>query len=357
VTHFRSEEFRWDVQLADETVLEALPDVPHMSENFCYTGYDPTNRLGYYVHIGRWIKDPQILREFLMLWLPNGDVLWAQGFGRGDCTRGPAVACERLLCEEPGRRIRVLYSGPMQLIPLAEIAAPSTAPTSLDKVEVDLLFEGTSATWYYPEADNTTWSRWHTEQLGKVGGTIRHVDAIHRFSGVGYRDHSRGPRYLEHFRGHSWIQGQFPEGDSFALYQMWQIIDGREVEALSEVKLHTNGEFVTARIISAPRLISSANVLGDYELVIEAPSGTMEITGIPRGLAFFSYGTLMSHFIPGIPTGNAEFFMTNVEQPSVFRCNGRTAIGHTERSYYRGHAERVFERGLLEQAYARAPGA
>ena len=350
---FRSEEFTWDVPLADETVLETLPKVAHMSENFCYTGYDAQSRLGYYVHIGRWIKDPEVLRELLMLWLPNGDVLWAQSFGRGDCSRGPVVACERLICEEPGKRIRILYSGPMQPIALEQVMGPPNHTNVLDKVEVDLSFEGVSAMWYYPEADNTTWARWHTEQLGRVSGTIRHLGSNHAFNGVGYRDHSRGPRYLENFRGHTWIQGQFPGGDSFALYQVWHLHDGKDTEAMSEAKIHKNGTFVPARIVSAPRLTSSANILGKYELILESQFGTMTIVATPKALAFFSYGALMSHFLPGIATGNTEFFMTNVEQPSLFECDGKTGVGHTERSYFRGNAERVFETALLRAEYGK----
>lgn len=349
----RNEEFTWNVPLADETVLASLPDVPHMSENFCYTGYDKDSRLGYYVHIGRWIKDPEILRELLILWLPDGSVLWAQAFGRGDCSRGPAVACERLVCEEPGKRIRILYSGPMQPIALHQVANPPANPLVLDKVEVDLVFEASSPTWYYPQEDNTTWAKWHTEQLGRVRGTIAHVDTRHAFSGVGYRDHSRGPRYLKEFRGHTWIQGQFPEGDAFAIYQVWQMVDGKEVEALSTAQIYKDEAFVPARIVFAPRLTSSDNILGSYELVIESQLGTMRMTANPKGLALFAYGTLMSHFLPGLPTGVTEFFMTNVEQPSTFSCDGRLAVGHTERSYYRGNAERIFDAGLLETEYAR----
>ena len=345
--------FEWDIPLADETLLETLPDVPHMSENFCYTGHDAESGLAYYVHIGRWIKDPEILRELLILWLPDGTVLWGQSFGRGDCSRGPAVACERLICEEPGKKIRIMYSGPMQPITPEQIVSPPGIPNALDKVEVNILFEGTSPTWYYPQTENTTWSKWHTEQLGKARGTIKHIGKNYDFNGIAYRDHSRGPRYLKDFRGHSWIQGHFPEGDSFALYQMWQIVDGVEKEALSEVQIYKDGEFIPARVISSPRLTSSANVIGDYELIIESRLGTMNIIGKPRGLAFFSYDTLMSHFITGIPTGNTEFFMTNVEQPSVFTCNGRNAVGHTERSYARINAELVFDPRLVRACYGK----
>jgi hypothetical protein len=241
----------------------------------------------------------------------------------------------------------------MQPIAMENVATASPATTVLDKVDVDLTFNAHSPMWYFPEADNTTWSRWHTEQLGKVQGTIKHGDATHEFNGVGYRDHSRGPRYLSEFRGHSWIQGQFPEGDAFALYQMWQIVEGREIEALSEAKLYKDGAFTAARVVSSPRLTSSCDILGDYELVLETKQERLTIIGKPRGLAFFSYGTLMSHFLPNIPTGVTEFFMTNAEQPSTFIFNGRKAIGHTERSYYRGHAEKVFDGAILRADFTR----
>ena len=352
----RREEFTWDVPLADETVLDPLPDVPHMSENFCYLGHDADSHLAYYVHIGRWIKDPEILRELLILWLPDGSVLWGQSFGRGDCSRGPSVACEKLVCEEPGKKIRILYNGPMQHIPLEQVASPIGRPTELDKVEVDLLFEASSPMWYYPQTDNSTWSKWHTEQLGKTRGSIKHIDKIYDFNGFAYRDHSRGPRYLPDLRGHTWIQGHFPEGDSFALYQMWVMIDGIEKEALSEAQIFKDGRFISAKVISHPRLTSSSNVMCDYELVLESELGRMEIIGKPQALAFFSYGSLMSHFLPSLSTGITDFQFNNVEQPSIFTCNGRTAVGHTERSFCRSEAEKVFDPELLKAHYGQRSG-
>ncbi|MFA5630138.1 MAG: hypothetical protein WC997_01395 [Porticoccaceae bacterium] len=345
--------FTWDVPLADETLLDPLPNIPHMSENFCFTGHDPERRLGYYVHIGRWIKDPEILRELLILWLPDGSILWAQSFGRGDCTRGPSVACQRLVCEEPGKRVRILYNGPMQHIPLTEVARPNPEPTELDKVEVDLLFEGSSAMWYYPQVEDAMWSKWHTEQWGRVKGSITHVDRNYDFSGVGYRDHSRGPRYLPDYRGHSWIQGQFPEGDSFAIYKLWQMENGEERETLSAAKIHKDGKLIPARVIQAPRLTESLDVMGEFELVIESELGRMSMIAQPRGLAFFSFGDLMSHFLPSIPTGDTKFHFTNAEQPSIFTSGGRTAVGHVERNYYRGRAEMPFNPERLRQAYGR----
>jgi hypothetical protein len=70
-------------------------------------------------------------------------------------------------------------------------------------------------------------------------------------------------------------------------------------------------------------------------------------------LAFFSYGTLMSHFLPSFSTGVTDFQFNNVEQPSIFTCNGRKAVGHTERSFCRTEAEKIFDGKLLKANYAR----
>ena len=347
----KPEEFKWDVPLADEVLIESVPDIPYMSENFCYTGYDPVSRVGYYLHLGRWIGDPEVLREMFMVWLPDGSVLWALAFGRGDCTLGPNVACGRLICEEPGKRIRIRYSGPMQLIPPEELMNPAPRPHVLHKVELDLLFTGRAPSWYYPSTDNASWAKFHTEQIGGVSGFIQHRDTKYGVDGVAYRDHSRGPRDLTDLRGHTWIQGQFPGGDAFCLYQVWLMIDGKEVEALCEAKIVREGRFVSAQVGSAPRGSTSLDVLQDFEVELESEFGLMTITAIPKALSFYSFGPTQSHYLPGIPYGVLDFPLQNIEQPTEFHLNGEVGHGHTERSYYRADAESAANPERLRAAY------
>jgi hypothetical protein len=347
----KPEEFRWDVPLADEVLMETVPDIPYMSENFCFTGYDPVSRIGYYLHMGRWIGDPEVLREMLMVWLPNGSVLWAQAFGRGDCTLGPNVACGRLICEEPGKRIRIRYSGPMQLIRPAELVSPDPRPQVLHKVEVDLLFTGRWPSWYYPSTDNSSWARFHTEQLGGIKGFVQHRETKYAVDGVAYRDHSRGPRNLTDLRGHTWIQGQFPGGEAFCFYRVWLMVDGKEVQALSEAKILRDGRFVSARVTSAPRGSTSLDVLQDFDIELQSESGTMKMHAIPKALSFYSFGPTQSHYLPGIPYGALDFPLQNIEQPTEFRLDGKIGHGHTERSYYRADAESASDPAKLRAAY------
>ena len=355
IQQLKGEELRWDVPFADETLMETVPDVPYMSENFCYTGYDPVSRVGFYVHMGRWIGDPEVLREFFMIWLPDGSVLWAQAFGRGDCMQGPNIACGRLIIEEPGKRIRIKYSGPMQLIPLEQVANPAPRAHVLDMVTLDLMFTGTAPCWYYPTTDNTTWSKFHLEQMGRATGQINHSGKKHNVDGVSYRDHSRGPRNLNDLRGHTWIQGQFPSGEAFCFYLLWMMVDGKEVQALSEGKLLKDGKFYPVRIVSVPRGSTSLDPLQNYEIVLESEFGTMNIEAIPQALSFFSFGRLQSHYLAGIPYGAVEFPLQNIEQPTEFRWNGKVGYGHTERSYWRADAESASDPAKLRAVYSNNP--
>lgn len=351
-----AEQLTWDVPFADETLMETVPDVPYMSENFCYSGFDPVSRIGYYVHMGRWIGDPEVLRELFMIWLPDGSVLWAQGFGHGDCTLGPQIACGRLIVEQPGKYIRIKYSGPMQLIPPAQLVTPEPRAKVLDMVELDVLFTGTAPCWYYPSTDNSSWAKFHIEQMGHATGFVTHRGIKHNVDGVTYRDHSRGPRNLTDVRGHTWIQGQFPGGEAFCFYQVWLLIDGKEVEALSEAKILKDGHFFPARIVSVPRGSTALDMLQNFTIVLESELGTTTIEAIPQALALYSFGRLQSHYLAGIPYGVLEFPLQNIEQPSEFHMNGKIGHGHAERSYYRADAESASDPGRLRAAYPkRAP--
>jgi hypothetical protein len=286
-----------------------------------------------------------------MVWLPDGSVLWAQGFGRGDCTQGPYIACGRLIFEEPGKRIRVKYSGPMQLIPFDQVASPEPRAHVLDMVDFDVLFTGTAPCWYYPSTDNSSWAKFHIEQMGQATGFVRHRGIKHNVDGVTYRDHSRGPRNLVDLRGHTWIQGQFPGGEAFCIYQVWLKIDGKEVEALSEGKIFKDGKFYPVRIVSVPRGSTSLDAQQDFEIVLESELGTHTIKAMPQALSLYSFGRLQSHYLAGIPYGALEFPLQNIEQPTEFLWNGKTGHGHTERSYWRADAESASDPEKLRAVY------
>lgn len=334
-----SEDFKWEVPFEDEIPLKELPRVPFASENYCYTGYDPVRQLAFFLHIGRWVKDTSIFRETLMVYLPDGSLLLHQAFGRNDLSQGPWGSNLRLLTEEPGKKIRIQFVAPVQHVPLNKIHDVRAMPREYDRVELDLEFVGTQPTWYFEASDNTTWAKWHTEQQGLATGTLKHGSNEYQFEGVSYRDHSRGPRELSDWRAHTWIQGQFDDRSSFAIYQVWQMADGRENEALSEAKVFQNDQILTARVLQTPRLSSTANMFEPYELVLESDAGRWSVIGRPQASSITTFASDFSHFLFGVPYGDPNYVYTCIEQPSKFDWNGREAIGWTERSFSRVEAE------------------
>ena len=331
----KPERFTWDVPLADEGPLEHLPDVPFASENYIYLGNDPNNRLAFMLHFNCWVKDPSIWREFITFYLPDGTILIHQGFGRGDCSKGPASAGARMVAHEPGKLIGLYYSGPVQHVGAGELADSPKPHVILDKFAFDLQFKGTLPYWYFPETVNTTWSNWHTEQHGLISGTLEYEGTQYEFDGVGYRDHSRGPRDLSPWRGHTWINGQFEDGSAFAIYQLWQIIDGQEVEALSECRITRGEENITAKVSQTPRLTSMANALDEYEIGLESSLGAKTLKGTPLAMSYLSVPPLYEQLMHGAGFGHREFPMVCVEQPARYELEGVTGYGWTERSFYR----------------------
>jgi hypothetical protein len=332
----RSGRFEPHVPAADELPLDHIPEIPWWSENYCFTGYDYANHVGYFVHLGRWIRDPTIWREEVYLFLPDGTLLTTCGFGRGDCSRGPSGAMLRLECEEPGRRWRIVYSGPVQHLRIGQLMrAPIPEPSRLELLEFNIAFEGGGPMWYFGERDNVTWGRWHVEQHGKIEGALRYGGSDYQVAGHGYRDHSRGPRQFSDFSGHCWIQGRFLDGDSFALYQMWHLLDAETAPSLAEANVVRRGEPLAAKIVTSPRLRSHESALLEAELVLDLPQEQMQIKCIPLTNLIFSFPPDLSHLRLGIPFGDRGWPFTTFEQPALFFCGDRKAEGWMERSFRR----------------------
>jgi hypothetical protein len=348
----KPERFTWDVPFEDEIPMAKVPPIPFMSENYCFTGIDAKSGLAFFLHMGRWVKNPAIFRELLLFYLPDGSYLLHQSFGRGDCSKGPFAACLSLTVEDPGRKIAIRFSGPIQRITPERLTNGREVPVSYDRLDLNLSFDANAPFWYFKETDNTTWSSWHTEQQGLVTGDIDHDGTRYAFNGRGYRDHSRGVRQLSEWRGHTWIQGQFEDGSSFAVYQLWQIIEGSEVEALSEAKILQENRFISAKVSATPRLFSTATAYEPFTLTLDSELGPMVINGKPLSIGLFSVAPGFSHFMPGIPVGVREFPMTCVEQPVEYRIGERTAYGWTERSYNRLDQELVFNASAVHELRA-----
>ena len=97
----------------DEFPIQAPPGVEGWTENYFFQGYDPGNRIGFFHSLGSTHYDPRIWRELVTLYLPDGTLLLAKGFGHwntADLKEGPRGASLAFTCDEPFERWRVRWS-------------------------------------------------------------------------------------------------------------------------------------------------------------------------------------------------------------------------------------------------------
>jgi hypothetical protein len=340
------------ISFNQELPRTSVPDIPTWSENYCWTGYDYERKVGYWLHLGRWVENPHIWREEVIVFLPDGTVLLWRSFGRSAIPNGAEGALLRFVCEEPGMRWRLQYEGPAQQATLAQMMrAPLPQARTLDYLDLDLEFAGNAPVWQFPDHDNTTIGRWHYEQHGKVTGRIRHGETEHLFDGHGYRDHTRGARELSQVNGHCWIQGRFPDGEAFSIYHLWHVEDGRDKEVLSVARIDRGGKTLEASIVSSPRLQSHQTALDIGELVLELADRTrMVIECIPLTTLVMTMHGRNSHLMFGAMIGDTGWPVPLFEQPAVFKCAGRRAEGWIERCYRRNDA--VFDQAEVDRIYA-----
>ena len=340
------------ISLTEELPSATIPDVPTWSENYCWTGYDYQQRIGYWLHLGRWIEDPNIWREEVIFFLPDGSVLLRHSFGRSNIANGAEGALLRFVCEEPGMRWRLQYKGPMQRATLAEqMRGPLAHATTLDLLDFDLEFAGNAPVWQFPDHDTTTIGRWHYEQHGKVTGAMRHGNDRYAFNGHGYRDHTRGPRELSPVNGHCWIQGRFADGDAFSIYHLWHVEEGIDREVLSIARIEQDGKTLEAKIVSSPRLASHQTALDVGKLVLQLPDQSLMIFEcIPLTTLVMTMHGRNSHLMFGPMLGDTHWPVPLFEQPAIFKCGDRRAEGWIERCYRR--YDTAFDQASVDAIYA-----
>lgn len=191
-------------------------DVPLWSENYIFQGGDPETGVFFYHLIGRMAGNPDHWRAVFQCTLPGGEILSWKSYGPDSDGSGPATGPFRAQCVEPFRRWRVRYDG---------VAAATTreqnrtafmsARAQPEPIDFDVMWDATTPVWSIgaeagAEAeDHSVWNM-HLEQAGVVRGHLCYRGERISFEGLGFRDHSVGPRELSTGSNHTWMQASFP---------------------------------------------------------------------------------------------------------------------------------------------------
>jgi hypothetical protein len=316
------------LDLVAEAPLRSLEGLANATENYAWCGYDAEQNVGFFSHLGRWSWDRELWREQLYIYLPDRTVLAYRGFGRGDCSTGPAAGIQQQRCLEPGKRWSLRHHGPiMHLDPHQLVQGPAQEPF-IQRVEFDIEFHGDLAPFFYPQSDNTIWGAWHYEQVGSMSGVIKFEDNTYNVNGFAFRDHTRGPRNLSHFCGSNWIQGLLPGGTGFAVFQTWQNDSNVITTGLSELTLTTADSVEEAKLLHAPGMDSMDDLTAPIKIAFESSHGRVDIIGEPLNTMIFSPSS-RHEILLGAARGKAPLVVA--EQPVLLRIGDQISVGHSER--------------------------
>ena len=162
-----------------------------------------------------------VWREILIAYLPGDRFLLAKGHGNGVHERGPGSGMLVLSCEEPWQRWTMRFCGAVAEVTGDELRAGALADQAHHVATIEMSWTAMAPVWDLgAEMQTQTWTQTHYEQACRVSGAITVGEESIELAGTGIRDHSRGPRDFATVHDHWWINGQFPDGRSFALLEV-----------------------------------------------------------------------------------------------------------------------------------------
>jgi len=319
----------YDLTIDDELPVVQLPGIAEWSENYAFIGYDFETRTGFCAYIGRWVKNPTVFREQLYLFLPDGSVLSHIAMGKPASREVITAGCLEFRCEEVGGRWKINFEGPMRRDTLAQLQTEPVVQGHPTPVKFEVVIDHQCPTWMFPRGDNTTFGKFHYEQMGESRGSISVDQQTLAFRAPTYRDHTRGPRNLSHYDGHIWLQLHFPSGPSFSTYQMWHN-NGGDVEQILNLGTSVRpGELREAKLLNSPRLPSLDNLLDPVTVQISLEGRELTLQGKPVATLAYSFSKDVE-FYYGLVPSLVDFY--SIEQPLLFESGEGPVMGYMQRS-------------------------
>jgi hypothetical protein len=315
--------------IEDELPVKKLPDVVDWSENYAFIGYDFNRHIGFCAYIGRWVKNPSVWREQLYLYLPDGSILSHTGMGKSATDGVITAGCLALQCLEAGGTWQIDFDGPMRRDTLDQLCTEPVNQRSPINVQFNVTIDHRCPVWMFPRADNSTFGKFHYEQMGVSRGTLAFAGTTLSFEAPTYRDHTRGPRNLSHYNGHIWLQLHFPNGPSFSTYHMWHDNNGKPEQILDLGTSVRPGELLEAKLLNSPRLSSPKHLGESITVQIEMEGRLRELTGRPLSTLAYSFSRDVEFFYGLVPSV-ADFY--SIEQPLLFETAEGPVPGYIQRS-------------------------
>jgi hypothetical protein len=320
--------------LKQETPLAPpFPTLPHWSENFCLSSFDPALGIGLWLHLGRWRKDLTMWRETVVVTWPDGTVSGYRAYGNARATAdnpgGPNYAVH---VPEPGRRLTYSFLGGVQRVPSDSMKSGLQIDGPRHRLAFELEFTSEADIWDLHKVGSSQefLGTGHIEQIGAVRGQISIDGEDYAYNGKGNRDHSMGPRDTPTLGSHQWLQGYFENGKSFLVYDA--VLRGHEAPVFCEAVVYDGNTLHDGRLTYPWRIQSAADATRDYGFSIAYDGGVLDIkTAGIHNTAYLSFTAPNDHYIGVYPGGDPP--LTLLEQPTLYTlADGTRGFGWLERT-------------------------
>ncbi|MFA5630603.1 MAG: hypothetical protein WC997_03735 [Porticoccaceae bacterium] len=323
-----SDKIGWEQELP----VAKLPDDPAFRENYCFWGYDRERAVGFWIHMGRWPLDNRVWREQVLIYLPDGDYLVHRAWGHRESDKGPSSALLDIICKEPGKHWQLRYRGPARRTTTEEVHAGGLLEGPQILLDMDIAFTSSVPIWDMSKhVQNQDWAKFHMEQNGRLTGPITVDGKTVEMDGFGWRDHSRGPRNISSLVRHIFINGDLPEGRSFAITYIETEENGQVVLSLAKGVIWSEGKIYEAHTPNPPFLDPGVFPPPEhYSMTLVSELGELHIDAhTPCSLPHTS--SKEYNVYDGVARGMGHILC--YEQGTVFTIDGRQYNGHSERSH------------------------
>jgi len=251
-----------------ESVVQTAPTEPFWCENLLFCPYDPKSGVAMWLHLGSIPNDWTLWEDRVLVSLPDDQgVLTMWGYYRTRPEDRPGGPNQSFKCIEPFRKWRVTFDGFADHITNEAMTKGGLAPISGRRkrltIELDIDYvcpvwdAQTSAHSAEGRGDMTSqgWAKEHYEQMYRATGRVKVDQDEWPFDGIGWRDHSRGPRgggTGAPWGGHIIAGGVWPSGRS-AIFSSYWGPDGT-VTLEGGVLTEKDGTTHSAALVDPPRL-------------------------------------------------------------------------------------------------------
>ena len=310
----------------DHDQIQAIPEIAGWSENLVAQVHDPTAAASVWAHWSRIPEVPHVWEGVIAVYLPYGELLVSRSFGPSPTKQVASSGPLSFACEEPGGRWRVRFDGMARRTTSDELAAGSLTDGEVERVEVELELTGLHPLWSaHGNMTGQVWASAHLEQACRIVGEVVTTDGATPIAGVGFRDHSYGPRDYSGMSGDTWCSAVLPSGHVLLALNVWQ--EAGPTLAVGYVWDGTALHDATA--LELPRMADGSGEPRRFTGSITTALGTDRFECVSeRGMTW-----TMDHPV-GMTAGAraAPDRMRCVESPARISFRGETAAGWIERS-------------------------